>query len=60
MLSALVTLAQCTKPHLVLVLADDLGWGNVGWHRTDGSPEVITPHLDRLVTEGVELNRFCE
>ena len=47
-----------TKPHVLFVLADDLGWGNVGWHRNPPSPEVQTPVLDQLVRAGVELNRF--
>eukprot|EP00662_Eupelagonemidae_sp_cell21_P047566 gene47566-62992_t len=39
---------------------DDLGWHNVGWHNTD----MITPHADALVKEGIELDRsyvfmFC-
>ncbi|MHC5003969.1 MAG: sulfatase-like hydrolase/transferase, partial [Planctomycetota bacterium] len=35
-------------------VADDLGWGDVGFH---GGP-VATPGLDRLAREGVELSRF--
>ena len=40
------------------------GWGDVGWHRTAQTPEVVTPVMDKLVKEGVELNRhyvhmFC-
>ena len=38
----------------MIVLADDLGWGDVGFH---GS-EIKTPCLDALVGEGVELERF--
>ena len=38
----------------MIVLADDLGWGDVGFH---GS-EIKTPSLDALVGEGVELERF--
>ena len=46
-------------PHVLLLLADDLGWGNVGWHRpADGSwKEVATPAMDALVKDGIELNR---
>lgn len=51
-------LAAPTRPHVALILADDLGWGNVGWHRADQTPEVQTPALDALVKDGTELNRF--
>lgn len=40
--------------NVVIVLADDLGWGDVGFH--DGIAE--TPNIDRLAGEGVELDRF--
>jgi arylsulfatase A-like enzyme len=41
------------RPNIIFILADDLGWGDIGYH---GS-EVQTPHLDRLAAEGVRLNR---
>ncbi len=40
--------AQTERPNIVIVLADDLGWGDVGFH---GS-EIKTPCLDALVGEG--------
>lgn len=40
-------------PNILLIVADDLGWADVGWH---GSA-LKTPHMDRLVREGVELDR---
>lgn len=40
-------------PNIVLIVADDLGWGDVPWH---GGPLAL-PHLDRLRREGVELTR---
>ena len=46
--------AQTERPNIVIVFADDLGWGDVGFH---GS-EIKTPCLDALVGEGVELERF--
>lgn len=42
-----------TRPNFVFILADDLGWGDVGYHQ---SP-IPTPHLDRLAAEGVRLER---
>ncbi|XP_059999160.1 arylsulfatase B isoform X1 [Lagenorhynchus albirostris] len=41
-------------PHLVFVLADDLGWNDVGFH---GS-EIRTPHLDALAAAGVLLDNY--
>jgi arylsulfatase I/J len=37
------------------------GWANVGWHRTpnaSGSDEAVTPSLNSLVAEGIELGNF--
>lgn len=42
------------KPNIVIIVADDLGWKDVGYH--GGSAR--TPAIDRLVDEGVRLNRF--
>lgn len=42
------------KPNIIIILADDLGWGDVGYH---GST-IKTPNLDRLAKEGIRLNRF--
>lgn len=41
------------KPNILLLVADDLGWGDVGWH----GGKFKTPHLDKLAREGVELDR---
>lgn len=40
------------KPNLLIVVADDLGWADVGYH---GSP-IPTPNLDKLCRAGVELD----
>ncbi|XP_078531337.1 arylsulfatase B [Lissotriton helveticus] len=41
-------------PHIVFILADDLGWNDVGFH---GS-EIKTPHLDKLSAQGVRLGSY--
>ena len=38
----------------MVLIADDLGWGDVGFHQGAAA----TPHLDRLAKDGVELQRF--
>ncbi len=42
------------RPNIVVMVADDLGWNDVGYHGGD----IDTPSLDRLANEGVQLDRF--
>lgn len=42
------------RPNIVYILADDLGWKDVGFH----GGKIRTPHLDRLAQGGVRLERF--
>lgn len=39
-----------SRPNIIVMLADDLGWAQLGCY---GSPTARTPHLDRLAREGV-------
>ncbi len=41
-------------PNIILIVADDLGWGDVGYH---GS-EIRTPNIDAFVNDGIELDRY--
>lgn len=43
------------RPNVVIFVADDLGWADVGFH---GEESIETPSLDRIAREGVELDRF--
>ena len=53
------------KPHIVLLVVDDWGFANVGYHRRGWShDDVDTPNFDALVEAGLELDRnyvhkFC-
>jgi arylsulfatase A-like enzyme len=45
--------ARAARPNIVLILADDLGCGDLGSYGC----EVPTPHLDRLASEGMRFTR---
>mmetsp|Transcript_23658 Transcript_23658/g.55156 ORF Transcript_23658/g.55156 Transcript_23658/m.55156 type:complete len:703 (-) Transcript_23658:83-2191(-) len=52
------------KPHILLLLSDDYGWANWGYHNDGSGPhgkqlqaEIHTPNLDKLAREGVVLDR---
>lgn len=51
------TTTRAGKPHLVFMLVDDWGWANVGYHRSPPTNEVVTPNIDKLVKEGLELDQ---
>jgi arylsulfatase A len=52
-LPALVT-AQ-TRPNIIFILADDLGYGDLG---INGQKLIKTPNIDRLASEGVRFTQF--
>ena len=55
----LLVLAPCIsgrrrdKPHIVLIVADDLGYNDVPWH----NPTIFAPHLLDLAKDGVILEQ---
>ena len=46
--------AETTKPNIVYIVADDLGWKDVGFHGSD----IKTPNIDRLAQDGARLEQF--
>jgi arylsulfatase A len=47
--------AATPRPNLVIIYADDLGYGDLGCY---GSPVIRTPHLDRMAAEGLRFTDF--
>jgi arylsulfatase A-like enzyme len=43
------------RPNVVLILTDDLGWGDLGCY---GCKDTRTPNIDRLAKEGTRLTHF--
>ncbi|MGE4182552.1 MAG: arylsulfatase [Limisphaerales bacterium] len=46
--------AAASRPHIVHIVADDLGWKDVGFHGSD----IQTPAIDRLAAGGARLEQF--
>ena len=46
--------ATSSKPNIVFIMADDLGWADVGFHGGNAP----TPNLDRLARGGLELTQY--
>jgi sialate O-acetylesterase len=47
--------AKDSKPNILLILADDMGWGDLRCH---GNAKLSTPSLDRLKTQSVAFEHF--
>lgn len=53
-LAASTSTAKPDRPNVLVIVADDLGWADVGFRGGD----IETPSIDRLAAEGTELHRF--
>jgi arylsulfatase A-like enzyme len=59
----MVLMASCTLvgeekqplPNIILIMADDQGWGDVSYN---GHPHLNTPNLDAMAANGAKFNRF--
>jgi arylsulfatase A-like enzyme len=54
-LAAAQTPPGAVRPNVVLIITDDVGYGDIGSY---GAPDIRTPNIDRLAKEGVKLTDF--
>lgn len=54
-LSACQQASGNTRPNIVIIMADDLGYGDIGVY---GASLISTPNLDRMSAEGIRLDSF--
>ena len=47
--------ANSEKPNVILIMCDDLGWGDVGFN---GNKIIKTPNLDSMANSGIKFDRF--
>ena len=47
--------AQQQRPNIILIMADDQGWGETGYHH---HPVLKTPNLDKMAKNGLRFDRF--
>ncbi len=47
-------IGQNRRPNIILILADDLGWSDIGCY----GGEIHTPHLDKLASAGIRFTQF--
>ena len=47
--------SKAVKPNVIVIMADDLGYGDLGCY---GNQEIQTPHLDRLAAEGIRFTDY--
>lgn len=49
------TAVQAQRPNVVLIITDDVGYGDIGSY---GAPDIRTPNLDRLARQGTRFTDF--
>ena len=53
-ISTIVLSQTDVAPNMIVIVSDDQGWADIGWHGKD----IRTPSLDQLAAEGMRLEQF--
>ena len=52
------SLTTTTPPNVVIIVSDDQGWGDIGYHTYPGRVHIDTPNMDSFGTSGIRMERF--
>ena len=55
LLATLATAAEAQKPNFIIIFTDDQGYQDLGCY---GSPNIKTPHIDKMAEEGMKFTSF--
>lgn len=55
LLAGVAAAAEHRRPHIIFVMADDMGWGQTGYRN---HPVLKTPNLDAMAAHGLRFERF--
>jgi arylsulfatase A-like enzyme len=47
-----------TPPNILIIVTDDQGWGDIGYHTYPGRVHIDTPNMDSFATSGIRMERF--
>ncbi|MBK1876097.1 sulfatase-like hydrolase/transferase [Pelagicoccus mobilis] len=53
---ALATASGVCRPNVIVIMADDLGWSDIGIQNEEATKDVLTPHIDNLFNEGLRFS----
>jgi len=51
-------LTSATPPNILIILTDDQGWADIGYHTYPGRIHIDTPNMDSFATSGIRMERF--